>query len=613
MCRSYKSLDRLARRLLSLSLSLGATAASCLLISLATPAHAGGCAEEGIRYVREGGSTANTGRCWDEAYGALDDALFDLNQGTVTITEIRIAQGTYTPSGTNGSFVIEKGCTIRGGCAGAGQDPGAWNPSEFVTILSGDISGNDDPGTPSSFNDNSLHVVLISIFQTGPTMMLSGVTVEAGRAVGTPGDESAGGGIRAEVASWGPSEIEFVDCVLRGNLAEEKGGALACTHVAGTVTLRRCRFEENRVAGALGGEGGAVSAGAATVAISQCAFNENSVDGGFSQSNGGALHVEYALFCNIANSTFEDNEAGPYDGWGGAIYSEAAEVHLANTLLARNAASIGGGVLAQHDAVAINCTVVENEAGYQVGGILAKGDLTVANSIVVWNTDSDGGFDAQVHSEFGALVIDYSCVEDLPTTPLGDGNVDDDPEFVDAPKGDYRLSWSSPLISQSSDGLRAVDRTDLDEDDNETEFVPWALGPIDAPVDRLICVVEMGAYEFALSSTCPPDFNGDGEVDGDDMGTLLGLWGTGGGFSIADFDCDGIVNGDDLGELLGYWGECPPGESSMMSGGGGTSEGITPQDAAEAFGFVSVEEFVEWLSGLDFQTMSALLEGLFGN
>jgi len=122
----------------------------------------------------------------------------------------------------------------------------------------------------------------------------------------------------------------------------------------------------------------------------------------------------------------------------------------------------------------------------------------------------------------------------------------------------------------------------------------------------------MGAYEFTLSSTCLPDFNSDGEVDGDDMGTLLGLWGTGGGYSIADFDCDGIVDGDDLGELLGYWGECPPGESSMMSGGGSTSEGITPQDAAEAFGFESVEEFVAWLLSLDFQTMSALLEGLFG-
>jgi len=95
----------------------------------------------------------------------LDRALDDL-ASVSTITTILIAQGTYTPPGTNGSFVIEKGCTIRGGYAGAGQNPNAWDPSQFVTILSGNISGNDDPGTPSSLNDNSLHVVLISIFQT---------------------------------------------------------------------------------------------------------------------------------------------------------------------------------------------------------------------------------------------------------------------------------------------------------------------------------------------------------------------------------------------------------------------------------------------------------------
>jgi len=45
----------------------------------------------------------------------------------------------------------------------------------------------------------------------------------------------------------------------------------------------------------------------------------------------------------------------------------------------------------------------------------------------------------------------------------------------------------------------------------------------------------------------------------------------------------------------------------------GRSEiGITPQEASEEFGFETVEEFVAWLSTLDFGTMSALLEGLIG-
>lgn len=48
----------------------------------------------------------------------------------------------------------------------------------------------------------------------------------------------------------------------------------------------------------------------------------------------------------------------------------------------------------------------------------------------------------------------------------------------------------------------------------------------------------------------PGDLNGDGIVNGDDLGALLGAWdGTG----FADLNGDGIVDGGDLGTLLGNW------------------------------------------------------------
>lgn len=49
-----------------------------------------------------------------------------------------------------------------------------------------------------------------------------------------------------------------------------------------------------------------------------------------------------------------------------------------------------------------------------------------------------------------------------------------------------------------------------------------------------------------------PDLNGDGMVNGFDLGMLLGEWGTV-GESIADIHMDGVVDGADLGELLGAW------------------------------------------------------------
>ena len=48
------------------------------------------------------------------------------------------------------------------------------------------------------------------------------------------------------------------------------------------------------------------------------------------------------------------------------------------------------------------------------------------------------------------------------------------------------------------------------------------------------------------------DLNGDGLVNGQDLGILLGAWGPSAG-SPADLDGDGVVNGQDLGVLLGNW------------------------------------------------------------
>lgn len=55
---------------------------------------------------------------------------------------------------------------------------------------------------------------------------------------------------------------------------------------------------------------------------------------------------------------------------------------------------------------------------------------------------------------------------------------------------------------------------------------------------------------------CPADFDGDRQVDGADLGELLGQWGAC-ARCPADFNGDDQVDGDDLGGLLGAWGPCP--------------------------------------------------------
>ncbi|MCA9283969.1 MAG: hypothetical protein KDA22_02050, partial [Phycisphaerales bacterium] len=82
---------------------------------------------------------------------------------------------------------------------------------------------------------------------------------------------------------------------------------------------------------------------------------------------------------------------------------------------------------------------------------------------------------------------------------------------------------------------------------------------------------------------CPADLNNDGQVNGADLGQLLGAWGPCAGCS-ADLTGDGMVNGADLGLLLGEWGPCPavgcPGDGSCYESNG--SPGCNDLNCCEA-------------------------------
>lgn len=72
-----------------------------------------------------------------------------------------------------------------------------------------------------------------------------------------------------------------------------------------------------------------------------------------------------------------------------------------------------------------------------------------------------------------------------------------------------------------------------------------------------------GADQFAsliwntiAKSRCTADFDGDGLIDGSDLGRYLLEFGPTDVPSIADIDGDGMVDGRDLGQLLIQWGPC---------------------------------------------------------
>ncbi len=202
-------------------------------------------------------------------------------------------------------------------------------------------------------------------------------------------------------------------------------------------------------------------------------------------------------------------------------------------------------------------------------------------------------------------LLRYSCVEGLGT--ISNGNINTDPRFRSPSAGNFRLKSQSPAIGFGLASLLPDDFANLDQDGSSSEDHPYDLdGTYDSPSDRLKgAQLDMGAYERPLvNDGCPADLNGDGFVDGADLGILLGEWGTLGGYDIADFDSNGIVDGADLGFLLGEWGtSC---SESMMSGENGGSDGIAA--LMEYMGVEDIAALAEALGELSFEEMASVLQ-----
>ena len=70
--------------------------------------------------------------------------------------------------------------------------------------------------------------------------------------------------------------------------------------------------------------------------------------------------------------------------------------------------------------------------------------------------------------------------------------------------------------------------------------------------DELLACSDPADPDSTPDNAVGADLNGDGQVDGADLGLLLGAWCT----TDADLNGDGTTDGADLGLLLGAWGAC---------------------------------------------------------
>jgi len=569
----------------------------------------------------------NDGSSWGDAYITLELAIAD---AVVSGEPIWIRGGTYrptTPSGRGATFELTADVRLYGGFDGTEQFTSERDIASNPTILSGDLAWNDT-GAFGNRGDNSYHVVTIGEVES--RVVLNGLTIRGGNADGTADLDEIGGGVLI-LDSTDTSEIRVrieEQSRLEDNSADAAGGAIAGEYAGAefrdsVVADNRCRGESGTI---IEGGGGA---NLAYLRATQSRFLRNECVG----CSGGGVALDLGLAVDpssLVSVEFIGNIAGDT---GGGIY-HVVELELTNCLLARNeahadagaASGRGGGLFGKTLATITNCTVAENLAfndeldlnSFQVGigggtdGAF-EGRQFIRKSVYWGNRVDTGsglhdGHAAQVTVHPGGTValspLAYSTVENyigctgsgcpfpLPDyANIGDDLVLHDPLFADSTIDNYRHRRIAQTDS-ADDGSVPEDVNDLDGDADLTEDLPFDL-PRSARLKG--GAVDMGAYEW-----CVGDLDGDGIIDGADLGILLTGWGECDPEvpCLGDLDGDGMVDGSDIGTQLANW-DCGDESESRMSGPGSGSIESLLADLMSEQAFEEFAELIEWIESLD--------------
>ncbi len=449
-----------------------------LLLGLLALSPAAPLRAAGVIYVVPGGAGAQTGADWASAKD-LQAALQSATSGD----QIWVKAGTYkpTPSSDRGAtFQLKSDVALYGGFAGAEASLGQRDIAANVSILSGDLLGNDS-GAVASNNptrgENSYHVVTGS--GTDDTAILDGFTISSGNANGNIAlRENLGGGI---FSFQGSPRLCYI--IVRRSSAEFGGGGIA--YDEGSASICQATIIDNTA----DDSGGGVFIRNGTNVV----IYRTSLIGNRARFGGGILSI--AQHTIISLSFLGGNTAevgGGMDGGTGTVIISQA-IFSGNT-----AATYGSAIASDHPNPTISQVVFSNNRSLNNGGALSlQNSSPLIRNSIFWG--NQGG---QIHNYAAGNAPDVQHTLVQGGYISGTQILDADPLFVDAdgadniagtPDDDLRLQASSPAIDSGNNVFIPSDFTDDNNNNDVNETAPFDL---DGNSRLVGPTVDLGAYEW---------------------------------------------------------------------------------------------------------------------